>query len=99
MESCPVFFSARYWDTSETMSVRSLTASMSSCLMRLMYSRPSLPLVVQPPTGKEQSLVRPEGVPVRHARDVVGHPDREVTRRSMVLLGHVVRMVEEMLEQ
>ena len=45
----------------------------------------------QPALGKEELLVDPQSVPVRHAGDVVGDAGRQVSRRPMVLLRHLLR--------
>src|SRR5690242_3104245 len=97
-ESCPAFFSVRYWPISLTMSVRSRTSATSSCLI-LPATRAPPQLLQEPAPGKEELLVRPEGKPVRHPGDVVGDAGGRVPRSQMVLLGDLVGMVEVVGEQ
>src|SRR5262245_41315557 len=80
------------------MSVRSRTAATSSSL--ILPATPSFPKrLEQPPAGKEQPLVDPESVPVGHPGDVVGDARRQVSRRPMVLLGHLLRVIEVVREE
>src|SRR5439155_9172905 len=78
------------------MSVRSLTASISSCRIR---ATPLLIALQEPTPGKEEPLVRPKSVPVRHAGDVVSHAGGQVSRGSLMLGGKLVRMFQVVLEQ
>src|SRR5438093_10952937 len=78
------------------MSVRSLTASMSSCRIR---ATPLLIALQEPAPGKEEPLVRPKSVPVRHAGDVVRDPRGQVPRGSLVLGRKFGRMLQVVLEQ
>src|SRR6266480_5928300 len=78
------------------MSVRSLTASMSSCRIR---ATPLLIALQEPAPGKEEPLVRPKSVPVRHAGDVVRDSGAQVPRGPLVLRGKFGRMFQVVLEQ
>src|SRR4026209_2345703 len=84
------------------MSVRSRTAATSSSLILPATFLPSIfssRRLEQPALGKEQLLVDPQSVPVRHAGDVVGDTGRKVSRRPMVLLRHLLRVIEVVREQ
>src|SRR5688572_13013089 len=88
------------------MSVRSRTASRSSCLIlpatscgSFPLTRPDGRLLQKPTSGKEETLVRPQGEPVRHTGDVVGDMGRRVARRTMVLRRDVLWVVEVVTDE
>src|SRR4249919_2438940 len=104
--SAPAFFRVRYCAARATMSVRALTASMSSSRMRpatgpaASFATTWLQVSFQQPApGKEEPFVRAERVPVRHARDVVGHAGRQIARGLMVLGGQLLGVVQVVAEQ
>src|SRR5213593_1982132 len=82
------------------MSVRSRTASTSSCRISPAMLLPPYPdRLKQPALGKEESLLRSKGEPVRHPRDVIGHLGGQVVRGGAVFGRHGLRMLKVVREE